>query len=296
MRWFNYWVVVGGLTLLPVVSFAQIPEDSTDADATEGSTAADTDVVDFDIGENILGNPENGGSVSTGTVESLTFLSGSADPLAIVVNIINIALSFLGVISFILMAYAGFKWFTARDNEEEVTKAKDILKGTVIGLAISLTALGIAQLIFSGAVERTTATSLKDRLVAPAYAQEEEEPTYEPETLPFDPAEGALTGNTSSSLIGSITRLDLGRADPLTIVIAMVNGVLTLLGMVFLIMLIYAGILWVLARGNEEQIVKAKTILKRSVVGLAIVLGSYGLARLIFLTISFVSYDINIFS
>lgn len=298
MRWSKLWVAASLLVALPVLTAAQDDPSIDELESSGGTTTVDG--VDFDVGDNVLGNPENGGTVSSGTVESLTFLSGSADPLTIAVNIINVSLSFLGVISFILMAYAGFKWFTARDNEEEVTKAKDILKGTVIGLAISLSALGIAQLIFTGVVQRTTVqTSWLERVVPPAYAQDEEVPTYEAEELPFDPFEGSASGNTTLGDegvdgMGSITKLDLGTADPLTIVVATVNGLITLLGIIFMIMLIYAGVLWVTARGGEEQITKAKTILIRSVVGLTIVLGSYGLARLVFFAIDFSTYGINL--
>ena len=45
-------------------------------------------------------------------------------PEAIIGNLIGTTLSIIGVIFFILMVYAGFKWMTARGNEEGVKEAQ----------------------------------------------------------------------------------------------------------------------------------------------------------------------------
>ncbi len=48
-----------------------------------------------------------------------------------------------------------------------------------------------------------------------------------------------------------------------------------LLGSIFLFLMAYAGIMWMTAGGNEEQIAKAKKITKGAVAGFIIVLISY---------------------
>lgn len=53
---------------------------------------------------------------------------------------------------------------------------------------------------------------------------------------------------------------------------AYVNGMLTLLGLLFLIMIIRGGVIWMTAGGEEEKARQAKLIIKNSVYGLAIVL------------------------
>ena len=55
-------------------------------------------------------------------------------------DIIAIVLSFVGVIFFGLVIYAGILWMTARGNEEQVTKAKKIMMDASIGLAVTLAA------------------------------------------------------------------------------------------------------------------------------------------------------------
>lgn len=57
-----------------------------------------------------------------------------------------------------------------------------------------------------------------------------------------------------------------------------IRGFLSLLGLVFMGYLIYAGQLWMTARGNEEQISKAKAIIRGSIIGLVIVFSAYAIA------------------
>ena len=51
-----------------------------------------------------------------------------------------------------------------------------------------------------------------------------------------------------------------------------VRGALLLLGVIFFALTVYAGILYLTAGGNEEQVKKATTILKSAVIGLFIVI------------------------
>lgn len=55
------------------------------------------------------------------------------------------------------------------------------------------------------------------------------------------------------------------------------QGILGFLGLIFLILIIWDGIKWMTAGGNEDQITKAKTGIKNRAIGLTIIL----LARLI---------------
>jgi len=52
------------------------------------------------------------------------------------------------------------------------------------------------------------------------------------------------------------------------------------LGVVFLGMMIYAGYLWMLARGNEQEVEKAKNIIIYAVIGLVVVLAAYAITQL----------------
>jgi len=46
-----------------------------------------------------------------------------------------------------LVIYGGFLWMTARGNEQQVTKAKDLIISAVIGLVIVLAAYAITAYV-----------------------------------------------------------------------------------------------------------------------------------------------------
>lgn len=81
---------------------------------------------------------------------------GTNDPAYIVFSIINFSLIFLGTITLILVIASGFMWLLAGGEEEKIKKAKDILKGAVMGLVIVLASYGLAQYIFSALTYATT--------------------------------------------------------------------------------------------------------------------------------------------
>lgn len=63
-------------------------------------------------------------------------------------KIVTVALSFIGVIFLILIIYSGIQWLTAGGNEEAVSKAKTRVINGVIGLAITLCAFILTNMLF----------------------------------------------------------------------------------------------------------------------------------------------------
>ena len=68
---------------------------------------------------------------------------------ATVANIIQIGLTFLGVAFILLMLYGGFLWMTDQGNEEQVEKAKKIIRNSLIGLVIVVAAYAISWFVIS---------------------------------------------------------------------------------------------------------------------------------------------------
>lgn len=62
-------------------------------------------------------------------------------------QIIGIILSFVGVVFLILMIYAGILWMTARGNEQQVSKAKDLLINATIGMIIVFSAYALTTFL-----------------------------------------------------------------------------------------------------------------------------------------------------
>jgi len=86
-----------------------------------------------------------GGETNCKTTRVETNLSGGTtdDASLVIGKIIGIALSFLGLIFFVLMIYGGFLWMTARGEGGQVTKAKDLIEAATIGLIIILSAYAV---------------------------------------------------------------------------------------------------------------------------------------------------------
>ncbi len=57
----------------------------------------------------------------------------------------------------------------------------------------------------------------------------------------------------------------------------MINGALGFVGIIFLVLMIYAGYLWMTAAGNEEQVAKAKKLIRAAIIGIIIVTFSYAI-------------------
>ena len=67
---------------------------------------------------------------------------------------------------------------------------------------------------------------------------------------------------------------------PTVVGIAIRTG-LSLVGMIFFILMFYAGYLWMTARGESDQVDKAKKIIIASSIGLVIVVSAYAISVLV---------------
>lgn len=56
-----------------------------------------------------------------------------------------------------------------------------------------------------------------------------------------------------------------------------IKGLLSLVGTIFLLLTVYAGILWMTAQGDESKVEKSKSIIRASVIGLVITLSAYAI-------------------
>jgi len=54
---------------------------------------------------------------------------------------------------------------------------------------------------------------------------------------------------------------------------------LSLLGIIFFILMIYGGYIWMIARGDEKEATKAKDIIKMGIIGLIVVLLAYVISK-----------------
>lgn len=87
---------------------------------------------------------------------------GSKDFDDTIAELINVALSLLGVVAVVIILIGGFKWMTAGGNDEKVTEARKWIFSGIIGLAIILSAWAITRFVFE---KLSVATGAKDDFV-----------------------------------------------------------------------------------------------------------------------------------
>jgi len=66
--------------------------------------------------------------------------------------------------------------------------------------------------------------------------------------------------------------------SPEPVIGTVIQTILTLLGIIFIILMVYAGGLWMTAKGNEQQAEKAKNLITEAIIGLVIVVAAYAIS------------------
>lgn len=72
-------------------------------------------------------------------------------------------------------------------------------------------------------------------------------------------------------------------SDPRVIAALVIRGFMSLLGILFICFVVFAGFTWMTAGGDEEKIRKAKSTLVTGVIGITIIFAAYSIAQFIIL-------------
>lgn len=88
-------------------------------------------------------------------------------------------------------------------------------------------------------------------------------------------AQAESFGSAGETLDSLARTVNLGKKDFPAMIGVVLYGLLTMLGVLCLVMMVYAGINWVLAQGNQESISKSRAIMKYSAIGAIVVIFSY---------------------
>jgi ABC-type nickel/cobalt efflux system permease component RcnA len=97
----------------------------------------------------------------------------------------------------------------------------------------------------------------------------------------------AATADLNTSIIGQLgnTGVAAGYSANFTPLPEMIGKIiyiiLSFLGIIFVVLTVYAGFLWMTAGGNEETVKKAKKWLENAVIGLVIILAAYAITSFV---------------
>lgn len=72
---------------------------------------------------------------------------GEVDFIVILGKYVNGLLGLMGILFLVLIMYGGFMWMSAAGNEDRVTKAKKIIIGSTLGIAVIMLALMLTHFI-----------------------------------------------------------------------------------------------------------------------------------------------------
>jgi hypothetical protein len=89
---------------------------------------------------------------------------------------------------------------------------------------------------------------------------------------------------TEFGLKSLAAKIGLETANPPTIsqVLGQIIGVvLSLLGIIFMLLVIYGGFSWMTARGDEEKVKSSKAVIVNAIIGMIVVFSAYVLSSLI---------------
>lgn len=75
--------------------------------------------------------------------------------------------------------------------------------------------------------------------------------------------------------------ITLGRSDIRVTIARIINVALGLLGIVAVVIILLGGFTWMTAAGNEEKVDKARKLIVAGIIGLAIILSAYAIARFV---------------
>lgn len=75
---------------------------------------------------------------------------------------------------------------------------------------------------------------------------------------------GGQIGQTAPEIVGKI-----------------IKAFLSLLGVIFVLLMIYGGYLWFMSRGNDSEVKKAQDVIRNAVIGVMIVLAAYAITNFI---------------
>ncbi len=69
--------------------------------------------------------------------------------------------------------------------------------------------------------------------------------------------------------------INFATGDPRTAAMSLVKLLMTFLGIIAVVIMLYGGFLWMTAAGNEDKVDQAKKLIMAAVIGLIVILSAY---------------------
>ena len=87
----------------------------------------------------------------------------------------------------------------------------------------------------------------------------------------------AFSGDTGLTSTASQAGLGVTPDDLSVVIGTVIKTALGVVGVIFLVLMVYAGYLWMIARGDEAKVSKAKDTIVNAIIGIVVVVGAYAI-------------------
>ncbi|MFA6171266.1 MAG: hypothetical protein WCW77_05885 [Patescibacteria group bacterium] len=105
----------------------------------------------------------------------------------------------------------------------------------------------------------------------------------------WNTVKGGSSGS-GGSLLGQVGTDVYGSEDPTyhleDVIVGVIKVFLSILGLVFLVLLVLGGFKWMMARGDEAKVTEARNQITQAVIGLTIILAAYAITYFVFNTLT----------
>ncbi|MFA6528984.1 MAG: pilin [Candidatus Gracilibacteria bacterium] len=221
-------------------------------------------------------------------------------------SFISTIIGIVGVAAFISLLISGVQFLTAYGNEEKVGAAKKTAIYAVSGFLIAILAYAVVSIISSLPISNTTSGTPAATSTSSDASTSDTAPTeYTEDGDAYSNPPTETTDDDLASLFSIPTayadvEADLGQLLPSTSTLIdqspnaqgaslptgdlmsetlpkIIKIIMYAVGTVILIAIVYAGILLVIARGNEEEIKKAQNIIIYGAIGVVIIGVAYAI-------------------
>lgn len=88
---------------------------------------------------------------------------------------------------------------------------------------------------------------------------------------------GLEDSDTFLNIAADNSGFDLSKKDTEPVIASIVKALISFLGVIFFLLVIYGGFMWMTAQGNDEQVARAKKIIINSTIGLVVIMLAYAI-------------------
>jgi len=104
--------------------------------------------------------------------------------------------------------------------------------------------------------------------------------------LPAAASAQISAANTTLSEVGSAMGEESTGTDLPTLIGSLINVFLSVLGIIFVVLVVFAGYTWMMAGGDTDKVKKAKQMIANGVIGIVITVAAYAISSFVINSIS----------